>query len=435
MPLALVPGNHLSLISALFSSLNKEAPETASTKVGRGVSTVCGKPKVVGKVFGGQDVVAGQWPWQASLLYQGLHLCGAVLIDSHWVLSTAHCFLNKSHAPKDYQVLLGNTELYQQTQHTQKMSVNRIITHPDFEKFHPFGSDIAMLQLHLPVNFTSYITPACLPPPGMQLTTYKSCWITGWGMLSEDTRLLPPFHLQEGKVGLIENELCNMLYTQRTANGKKMVHEEMLCAGDFSSGKSICQGDSGGPLICQLSSAWVLVGLASWGLDCRPPIYPSVFTRVTYFTTWIDGIKRVTPVPEAISAPTQNPLSGQLHTAACSPRLCPSLVPPQVKGTTRSSSPTLSPGSGIHSRGLHLLVSGTPPARAPFHPSPGARAVAGGRDSSSARGSSPQTGRLEQSRVSLRFPSALPAGAHQCLHRTLGTPNEVSFRSGTDPPP
>lgn len=95
--------------------------------------------------------------------------------------------LSKSSAPEDYQVLLGSTQLYQHTQHTQKMSVNRIIMHPDFEKFHSFGNDIAMLQLHLPVNFTSYISPACLPTPGLQLPSHSSCWITGWGMLSEDS--------------------------------------------------------------------------------------------------------------------------------------------------------------------------------------------------------------------------------------------------------
>ncbi|XP_014652480.1 PREDICTED: uncharacterized protein LOC106803936 [Ceratotherium simum simum] len=93
---------------------------------------------------------------------------------------------SKSRAPEDYQVLLGSTQLYQHTQHTRAMSVSRIITHPDFEKFHPFGSDIAMLQLLLPVNFTAYIVPACLPAPGMQPPSHASCWITGWGMLSED---------------------------------------------------------------------------------------------------------------------------------------------------------------------------------------------------------------------------------------------------------
>ena len=56
-----------------------------------------------------------------------------------------------------------------------------------FEKHHPFGSDIVMLQLRLPVKLTAYIAPACLPSPSLQLSSNLSCWITGWGMLSEDS--------------------------------------------------------------------------------------------------------------------------------------------------------------------------------------------------------------------------------------------------------
>ncbi|XP_046956372.1 putative serine protease 47 [Lynx rufus] len=293
------------------------APVEAATE-GRGrqaggarrlaLGAVCGRPKVTGKIYGGQDVLAGQWPWQASLLYQHKHICGAVLIDSPWLVSTAHCFLNKSQAPADYQVLLGSTRLYQHGQHTREMSVSRIVVHPDFEKLHPFGSDITMLQLHVPVNFTSYVAPACLPSPGLQLSSNVSCWITGWGMLSEDQHLHSPFHLQEGKVSLIENKFCNILYRKLSNSKTYSVQEEMLCAGDFSTGKATCHGDSGGPLVCNLLSAWVLVGLASWGLDCRHPIYPSVFTRVDYFTDWIDKIRRLTPPPDPTSAPrTQFP--------------------------------------------------------------------------------------------------------------------------------
>ena len=89
-----------------------------------------------------------------------------------------------SKAPGNYRVLLGSTQLYQ---HAQEVSVIQIITHPDFERLHPFGSDIAMLQLLFPVNFTSYIIPACLPVPGMKLSSNSSCWIPGWGMLTEES--------------------------------------------------------------------------------------------------------------------------------------------------------------------------------------------------------------------------------------------------------
>ncbi|KAF7471315.1 putative serine protease 47 [Marmota monax] len=279
------------------------------------ITQVCGKPKVIGKVYGGHDSVNGQWPWQASLLYLGQHLCGAVLIDALWLLSTAHCFLNKSQAPQDYEVLLGNTQLYQHTQHTQKMLVNQIITHPDFEKLYVFGSDIAMLQLHLPVNFTPYVVPVCLPHADMQLPSQTSCWITGWGRLSEKKPLLPPYSLQEAKVSLMNSTICNTFYGQTPGEGRNYsVQEEMLCGGDFSTGKAICQGDSGGPLVCSGPNAWVLVGLASWGLDCRHPIYPSIFTRVAYFIDWISKVRKQSSLPDP--PPTDFP-SRPLRASGC----------------------------------------------------------------------------------------------------------------------
>lgn len=43
-------------------------------------------------------------------------------------------------------------------------------------------------------------------------------------------------------MGLIEDKFCNMLYRQRLGQGRTCsVHEEMLCAGDFLTGKAICQ--------------------------------------------------------------------------------------------------------------------------------------------------------------------------------------------------
>lgn len=108
---------------------------------------------------------------------------------------------SKSRAPADYRVLLGSTQLNQPSQHAREMSLSRIIVHPDFEKRHPFGSDIVMLQLRLPVNLTSYIAPACLPSPGMQLSSSSSCWITGWGMLSEDSEGVQGRQAGEGRRG------------------------------------------------------------------------------------------------------------------------------------------------------------------------------------------------------------------------------------------
>ncbi|XP_032336708.1 inactive serine protease 39-like [Camelus ferus] len=56
----------------------------------------CGKPSVGGKIFGGRDAPEMRWPWQAALYYQGIHICGAALINTSWVASAAHCFQKPS---------------------------------------------------------------------------------------------------------------------------------------------------------------------------------------------------------------------------------------------------------------------------------------------------------------------------------------------------
>ncbi|XP_064333056.1 putative serine protease 47 isoform X3 [Camelus dromedarius] len=89
------------------------------------------------------------------------------------------------------------------------------------------------------------------------------------------------------------------------------------------------QGDSRGPLVCDLTNAWVLVGLASWGLDCQHPIYRSIFTNVSYFIDWMDEIQRLTPLPDAMSVPPQTQFPHQPLQAAGSPGPGTGFVPPQ----------------------------------------------------------------------------------------------------------
>uniref|UniRef100_A0A2K5Z5W3 Peptidase S1 domain-containing protein n=1 Tax=Mandrillus leucophaeus TaxID=9568 RepID=A0A2K5Z5W3_MANLE len=129
------------------------------------------------------------------------------------------------------------------------MTVNRIMVHADYNKWHRMGSDITLLQLHRPVEFSSHILPACLPEPTTSLAPDSSCWISGWGMVTEDVVLPEPFQLQEAEVGVMENSVCGSFfqpqYPGQPSSSDYTIHEDMLCAGDLITGKAICRVSGG----------------------------------------------------------------------------------------------------------------------------------------------------------------------------------------------
>jgi len=40
----------------------------------------------------GKVAAYGDWPWQAALFKDGVHVCDATLVSAEWLLTTASCF-------------------------------------------------------------------------------------------------------------------------------------------------------------------------------------------------------------------------------------------------------------------------------------------------------------------------------------------------------
>ncbi|XP_035130765.2 acrosin [Callithrix jacchus] len=244
------------------------------------------------RVVGGQAAQHGAWPWMVSLqifMYNSYryHTCGGSLLNSQWVLTAAHCFNGKTKV-YDWRLVFGAKEItYGNNKPVkpplQERYVEKIIIHEKYSRVTE-GNDIALLKITPPVSCGPFIGPGCLPhfkaglPRGPQI-----CWVAGWGYIEEKAPRPSPV-LMEARVDLIDLDLCN---STQWYNGR--IQPTNVCAG-YPEGKiDTCQGDSGGPLMCKDSeeSAYVVVGITSWGVGCARAKRPGIYTATWPYLNWI----------------------------------------------------------------------------------------------------------------------------------------------------
>ncbi|XP_065258971.1 serine protease 33-like [Emys orbicularis] len=298
--------------------------------------STCGQSVASSRIVGGQNAQNGAWPWQASIQYNGVHICGGSLITGEWVVSAAHCF-NRSLPVTHYSVSLGEFQLNIQNANTFTSAVSQVIIHGDYNPS-SYASDIALVRLSRPLLYTAYILPVCLPDRNDSITNGTLCWVTGWGKVQMDESLPAPHTLQEVQVPLIDAQTCNDLYSISITEspGSRPIKDDMVCAGYTGGGKDSCQGDSGGPLVCSQAGSWFLIGIVSWGEGCGLPYRPGVYTRVSAYSDWIQqqlpsvefGVVNVTISTQSNAGYTPAPtplLLGTLLLASAVPGIVPPL--------------------------------------------------------------------------------------------------------------
>ncbi|XP_029105397.1 elastase-1-like [Scleropages formosus] len=236
------------------------------------------------RVVGGSVAKPHAWPWQISLQYQFIfwyyHTCGGSLVRRGWVMTAAHCVTT----PKVWRVVLGAQDITVNEPTQQVVGVTNTYIHPNWDPNNVTnGYDIALLRLSSDVTLNSYVQLASLPKPGQILPNNNPCYITGWGSTQTGGPLSDV--LKQAYLPVRNYETCS-----RGDWWGSIVKKTMVCAGGASN--SGCNGDSGGPLNCQVKGRYYVHGVTSFGssLGCNTLRKPTVFTRVSAYIGWMEGI-------------------------------------------------------------------------------------------------------------------------------------------------
>jgi secreted trypsin-like serine protease len=181
-----------------------------------------------------------------------------------------------------YQIVAGTNNRLCPNDECEQRGVTAATRHSEFQNsgIRGFPNDISVIEFDAPINqVAGSIQYATLATTTDQVG--RTCYISGWGRISDGGLL--PVQLQEAVIDLLTTAECADMWAPTP------VTDSQVCIYDRATqARGACNGDSGGPLVCQLpGGGWELVGATSWGRTGCSTDFASVYTRISFYNSWI----------------------------------------------------------------------------------------------------------------------------------------------------
>lgn len=288
-----------------------------------------------GRIVGGTIALPGSVPWQVQIVttnpitaaeleqdralgvtrqaWETRHLCGGALIAPGWVLTAAHCFVDKRdglRALNERAAALGAQDL----RFTTPMRIERVAIFGSYSRSGNKKNDVALVRIEpIPGQTNQAIAARAQPirilgscPGDRALALLDKVTVTGWGITGAhedgDVRDLAKRPLRQSpellEVGLQVKPQADCRDKVAGAAARGGLGAGVICAGGAANeSKDSCSGDSGGPMTRVQGRERVLVGLVSWGVGCGIKGRPGLYANVTdpAMLKWIERAKTNAP--------------------------------------------------------------------------------------------------------------------------------------------